>query len=369
MINVFQPMLGLEEVQAVERVIKSNWIGKGPMVRELQTVWASDLGVPTNHVIATTCATEGLFQIAELILGGCKKACEVIMPTVHFIGAANAVLSTGAKLVFCDVDEHTLVPTWNMIKAKISRKTQAVFIMHYGGMTMPDYPLIVSECKKRHIILVEDCATAPTATLAGFRVGTGGDYAVWSFDAMKIASGGDGGLIYSADPVGAIKLHERVNLGLTVESGLSSNERKWWTFDTTGPYRRATMNDITAAIILEQVKKLPGFVQTRERLYNLYSLLLSDTPDIILPPEQLGGSYYTYWIQTASRDGLAEYLKSNGIYTTFRYYPLHNIYGGNQAFPGATRAAATTLNLPLHQAMTEKDVTIICGHIDTFMRK
>lgn len=365
MINVFQPSLEAEEALAVIQVMKSNWIGKGPQVDKLLEVWATHMEVDKNALAATTCATEGLFQIVEHL--GIGKGDEVVIPTIHFIGAANAVTASGAKIVFCDVDPHTLMPTWEMIKKKTSKKTKAVFILHYGGMAMPDYPDVVQGCKELEITLVEDCATAPATTWDGSVVGTGGDYAVWSFDAMKIISGGDGGIIYAKN--GADDIRNRTYLGLTVESGLSSNASRWWSFGTNGPYRRAIMNDITAAIILEQFKKLPHILQTRAQLCNIYNKLLEGTRDIVLPPEapeHSTHSYYMYWIQTASRDGLAEYLRDNGVYTTFRYYPLHKVYK-QSGLPGAERAASITLSLPLHQAMKEADVVKVCGLVRKFM--
>lgn len=367
MIQVFQPQMGNEEVEAVRAVMESNWIGRGPKVQELRQAWADRLGVSEDHIIPTTCATEGLFQIADDL--GIGPWDDVVMPTIHFIGAANAVLSTGSDVFFCDVDKRTLMPTWDMIEEKITPQTAAVFILHYGGMAMPDYQRIVDECRQREIALVEDCAVAPETRYNGRLVGTLGDFAVWSFDAMKIISGGDGGLIYAKSDARAKRIERRTNLGLTVESGISSNASQWWSFGVTGPFRRALMNDITAAIILEQLKKLPRFMGHRALLWRAYLDRLMVTPGIDLPPtipSNATHSLYTFWIQTKNRDDLAEHLRDNGVYTTFRYYPLHQVFGQSHC-PNADYAAATTLNLPLHPGLSSFDIDKICRHINEFM--
>src|SRR3990167_2826993 len=104
-INVFQPSLGLEELLAVAEVFKSNWIGKGQKVKEFEWLFARYLDVKANNVISTNSCTEALFQIMELID---VKGKEVIIPSIHFIGAVNAIIANGGKPVFCDVNFKTL---------------------------------------------------------------------------------------------------------------------------------------------------------------------------------------------------------------------------------------------------------------------
>ena len=106
MINVYQPTLGKEELSALEKVFESNWIGKGKKVAEFEEKYAEHLGSTPDKVLSTNCCSEGLFSSMYLL--DIKPGDEVIVPTISFVGAGNAVCAAGAKLVLCDVDPRTL---------------------------------------------------------------------------------------------------------------------------------------------------------------------------------------------------------------------------------------------------------------------
>ena len=106
MINVFQPTLGNEELQRIEEVFASNWIGKGKLVTEFEEVYAKHLGTTKDRVLSTNCCSEGLFS--SMYLCDIKPGDEVIAPTISFVGAGNAICANGSKLVLCDVDKRTL---------------------------------------------------------------------------------------------------------------------------------------------------------------------------------------------------------------------------------------------------------------------
>lgn len=366
MINVFQPSLGAHELEAVARVFDSNWIGKGPKVKEFEEAWAEHLNVPSENVVSTTSATEALFQVCQLIRF--YRTDEVIMPAISFVGAANAVLAAGARPVFCDVDERTLNPSLSDIRALYTKETAAVILLHYGGVPPADLVDIACWCDEHGIILIEDCAISPASRLDGVACGVFGDYGIWSFDPMKILSAGSGGMIYCREPVDVETLRGQMNLGMTSASGFSSGQdSRWWEFNVNVPGRLATMNDITAAIALEQLGFLPFYVARRRAIHHLYDHLLGDS--VVKPPPieeseyGLESSYYAYWIQHPDRDGLAAHLKRSGVYTTFRYYPLHRIplYGVQRILPNSERAAANTLLLPLHQSLSNADVETVAS--------
>ena len=106
MINVMQPTLGQEELDRIKEVFESNWIGKGKLVTEFEKVYAEHLGSTPNRVVSTNCCSEGLFSSMHLC--DIHPGDEVIVPTVSFIGAGNAVCANGSKMVLCDVDPRTL---------------------------------------------------------------------------------------------------------------------------------------------------------------------------------------------------------------------------------------------------------------------
>jgi aminotransferase len=373
MINVFQPELRDEEVAAVKAVMLSNWTGRGKITDQFEAAWASHLGVGRDRIMSVSCCTEGLFQ--SVAASGVKAGDEVVLTSISFVGAANAVLASGARPVFADVDARTLNPTLEHIESCLTCRTRAVLITHYGGVAIADTRRIAQLCSQRGLTLIEDSACAPASRLPdGTACGTAGDFGVWSFDSMKMISTGDGGMLYCKSPEQAKALNLDVYLGLGTTSAISKTGDRWWEFDVERPGRRAIMNDLSSAIGLEQLKKVASFAARRRQAANVYHERLAAHTWLTLPPAALLDERsvpYFYWIQTepARRNALASFLRERNVYVTFRYYPLHRlpIYGHDgRALPGTEAAANSTLLLPMHQALNEHDLDTIVALIDEF---
>ncbi|MEV6446312.1 DegT/DnrJ/EryC1/StrS family aminotransferase [Amycolatopsis sp. NPDC051716] len=366
MINVFQPTVGQAELAAVADVFESNWLGKGGRTAEFEAMFADHLGITHDRVTTVSSCTEALFismQLAEVGEGD-----EVVLPTVSFVGAGNAVAAHGATPVFCDVDPRTLNPTVDNIEAVLTPRTKAVILLHYGG-----YPGQITEiaelCRRRRIFLVEDSANSIASRVDGQACGTIGDVGTWSFDSAKIAVAGDGGMLSARDPELVRRAARFAYFGLEQFSGYSqakSASKRWWDFQITSFSRRSVMNDIQSAIGLVQLGKLKDFVARREDVVARYDEELSGVAGILTPPALPPGhrtSHYLYWVQLDERirDEVAKDLLENGIYTTFRYRALHQVeaYGSAARLPDAERAVARTLCLPLHQGLTDDDVETV----------
>lgn len=369
MIGLFEPQLAYDELEAVKDTFASRWIGRGRRVMEFEAAWAKHINTRTNHVIALPCATEGLFEAVSLC--GVWPGDEVIIPSIHFSGALNAILAQDGEPVFCDVDERTLSPRLSDILPKITKKTKAVILNHYGGI-----PCEIDKIRDNldvSIKIIDDAANAPASLLRGNPTAQWGNYSVWSFDAMKIMSTGDGGMLYCRSNSDAQLARKELYLGQSVVSGMSNDSPRWWEFGIDFPGRRAIMNDITAAIGLVQLGKLQGFVDRRHWLWDKYNEQLAGIDGLLTPPpvpDYCQSSYYLYWVQTPLRDELAHYLKANGIYTTYRYYPLHLAWTHKRvSLPNSEKINVTTLNLPLHQGLSDGQVDFICDKIREFYGK
>lgn len=377
MINVFQPSLGREELDAVAAVFASNWLGKGRNVQDFTEAFASSLRSRPESFLTTTSCTEGLFLAGDLF--GLGPGDEVIAPSVSFIAVGNSVLSRGANLVLCDVDPRSLNATAELVAARVGPRTKALFLNHYGGVPCDMEP-ILDLCAAKGIRIIEDSACAVRSFYRGKAAGTFGDLGVWSFDAMKALCAGDGGMLHVRDPELRLRAQEALYLGLppSQKSGLDSSgtgRAAWWEIEINGYGRRAIMNNITGAIALVQLGKLPAFLARRRAICDAYARELGDQEWLALPPALPAGtesSHYFFWIQTERRDELARYLLDNGVYTTFRYWPLHRVarfaYRG-PPLPNSDYAAARTLNLPLHQSLSDSDVDRVIDLIRRFGRE
>lgn len=373
MINVMQPTLGKEELDALKKTFESNWIGHGKKTIEFEETFAKHLGSTKDKVLSTNCCSEGLFSSMHLC--GIMPGDEVILPTISFIGAGNAVCAHGAKMVLCDVDPRTLNARACDIEKVITPKSRAVILLHYGGIPC-EMDKIVDLCKDNHLKLIEDCAAGVCSNYKGKALGTFGDMGMWSFDAMKILVCGDGAILHFNDPGLKQKAEKLLYFGLETKSGYENSvAQKWWEFDISCFGHRAIMNDITATIALEQYKKLPLYMEKRKAVHEFYNEQLKGLNWIDLPlpiPSDCTTSYYFYHIQikNGKRDELAAYLRERGIYTTYRYYPLHRVhgYGISGIFPNADYAADNTLCLPIHQSLSREDLHLIVQSIKDFDR-
>jgi aminotransferase len=364
-INIFQPSLGDAELAAVREVFASNWLGRGARTEEFETRFAGHLGVRRDHVVSTNSCTEATFMAMEL--AGVGPGDEVVLPTVSFVGAGNAVAATGARPVFCDVDPRTLNARVSDLEAVFTPRTKAVLLLHYGGYP-GEIAQIAELCRDQGILLVEDAACSPASSVDGRACGTFGDMGVWSFDHGKIVVTVDGGMFYARDPELAAKAAKRFYFGLEQVSGFSQAQladARWWDFDVSSFSRRSITNDVLAAIGCVQMDRMADFLRRRGEIAARYDKDLTGLSGVLVPPPLPPGhvgSNYLYWIQIDGgiRDVVAKDLYERGIYTTFRYRQLHQVpaYGADVRLPNAEHAAMVTLCLPQHQALTDRDLDL-----------
>jgi len=366
MIPVFSNSLGGEELAAVKRVMESRWLGMGPECAAFEEELAEHFGV--QRLLLTNCATNGLYLALRCL--DLKPEQEVIIPAIHFVACAGAVLEMGAVPVYADVDPRTLNITAREIEQKRTTKTAGIILNHYGG-----HPCDMDAIKDAawRLWLLEDAANAPASRYQNRAVGTLGDAGVWSFDSMKILSMADGGALWLWGKVAHERAWRLRNLGLDTLSGkdkAENNGERWWEFTVPEPSGRSDSNDLLACIGRVQLRRLREFITQRHCVWDRYQVELRGVGDLTLPPEPLEGctsSYYLYWIQTVRRDELARFLYDAGIYTTFRYYPLHYAFETEGVFlPYAEQVAEVTLNLPIHQNLSEDDVGLIVGKVREF---
>ena len=374
MIQIFSNSLGEEELNAVKKVFESKWIGFANESKLFEKEFGETIG--SQNVLAVNCCTAGLFMSMRIL--GIGPGDEVIIPTVNFIGLPNAVIYAGAKPVFADVDTAYL----NILPSEIERlrtnKTKAVFILHYGG-----HPCDMDEIKKRSngLYILEDSANSILSKYKGKNCGTIGDIGCFSFDAMKILCMGDGGMIVVRDDKLFSKAMEARYLGIkNRQSGIDSLKEKkerWWEIELASAENRYMTNDILCSIGRAQLRKLSSFIKKKKEIWLFYQDSFKNIEHIEIPPYPLRdteSSYYLYWlkIKKGLRDKLAAYLIENGIYCTFRYYPLHLIefYGSaKKKLPNAETINEEVLNLPAHQNLSDADVGKIVETVKKFFER
>lgn len=357
-IQMFSNSLGEEEINALRTVFESKWLGAGKETAAFEKEFAEKVGA--KYALTTNCCTAALFiSIKTLDIG---PGDEVIIPTVHFVGAANAIIAAGATPVFADVDPAYLNITAEEIDRLRTKNTRAVMLLHYGGHPC-DFDAIKDACSGLYII--EDSANALLSKYKGKNCGVLGDIGCFSFDPMKILVNGDGGMM-TFDRESLYKKAKLLRyLGIVDQSSgleaIKSGRSDWWEFDVGCASGRYVSNDIASAIGRVQLRKVDGFIARRKEIWDKYQKALAATEDVVRPPEPLvetTSSYYLYWIRTYKRLKIAKRLFDDGIYSTFRYFPLHLVkqYRSGERLPIAESTNKVALNLPLHQNLTDEDV-------------
>jgi aminotransferase len=368
-INLFQPLVGPAELAAVDRVFSTSWLGTGGRIEEFERAFAGYIRRAPSEVATVTCCTEGLFQAVQALELG--PGDEVILPSVSFIGAAHAVRSSGARVTVCDVDPVTINPTVDHVESVSTPATKAILVLHYGGL-----PGSIGElaewARERSILLIEDAAIGLGSFEDGRACGTFGDIGVWSFDSMKLLTTGDGGMVWCRHESVADRVRMAVKLGVRA-TGFErrTQSTSWWEVEAEMVARRATMNDIAGAMGLVQLQRIDEFLDRRKYIAATYDAALEDLPWVTLPPDAPDDIARTfYWIQVSPglRDELALHLLEREVYSSFRYWPLHRIalYRSDGPFPGADRAADSTLLIPMHQGLDDSAVARVVDAIRSF---
>lgn len=378
MIQIFSNTLDEDEIAAVRRVFKSKWIGSGPITKEFEEKFAKKIG--SNHFLLYNSATSATFSAVEIL--GIKKGDEVILPSINFIGCANAVIKVGARPVFCDVDPDYYNVTAEEIEDKMTENTKALIPIHYGG-----HPLDFKSVAKAStdLKIIEDSANSPHSKYGGKNCGTLGDAGAFSFDAMKFICIGNGGGLAVQDDELYQKAIENRYFGLPPKgkSGIdkmAGGRSRWWEIELNSVSGRHISNDILAAIALAQMKKVDSFVERRKEIWEIYKEELAGESWLQLPPEPLKrteSSYYLFWlrIKGGKRDKFANFMVANNIYVTFRYFPLHLVgyyrkhHGANVSLPISEKINETTINIPIHQNLTDTDVKKIVAKIKEFGKR
>jgi perosamine synthetase len=363
MIPIAKPIIGNDEIQAVTEVLKSGMLAQGKVVEEFETSFADYVGV--RNAIAVSNGTVSLDLALKAI--GIKPGDEVIVPSFTFISTANAVLFQGAKPVFADVDGRTFNINPEDVSEKISERTKAIIGVHLFGHPF-DVDAIQEICEDCNLYLIEDCAQAHGAEYKGKRVGKFGVAGCFSFYATKNMTTGEGGMITTnSDEIAKVcrLLRSHGESQKYLHSRLGYNYR---------------MTDILAAIGVAQLKKLDDLNGKRVNHAEYFDEHLK-VAGLTVPYKKKGVRhvYHQYAVTIeeedgfpVSRDELMKYLSDKEIGCAVHYplpihkQPLYQRMGytdENVTCPVATALSKKILSLPVHPALTEKDLIYIAETI------
>lgn len=371
MISLFGSSVGADELSAVQDCFNRQWLGIGPKTTEFEKKLAQKLNVK-NFVFLNSGSNSLLLALKLLNL---PKGSEVILPSFTWIACANAVKLNQLKPVFCDVDRITCNMRPEDVEKKITKHTSAIMVVHYAGK-----PVDMDGMRKFGLPIIEDAAHAIDSYYKGKHCGAIGDVGIFSFDAVKNLTTGEGGGLVAKDPASIERAFKLRYCGIA-KSGFqaSAEKQRWWEYEITDFFPKLLNTDLAASIGLIQLERLAGFQQRRKEIWNKYSEAFTkeswantwiEAPPGPEPHEQ--HSYFTYCIKVHGnyRDKLARFLFENGVYTSLRFHPLHlnSIFKSKDRLPNSEWLNESALNIPLHHRLSDSEVEHILKNLKEFKR-
>ena len=336
----------------------------GPRVEAFEREFADFCGAA--HAIAVANGTAALHL--ALLAVGCEPGDEVVVPSLNFVAAANAIVNTGAVPAFCDIvgpEELNLDP--EDVEAALSPRTKAVLTLHYAGFPC-DMAAIRALAELRGLRIVEDAAHAPGAALNGRMCGTLGDVGCFSFFSNKNLPVGEGGMIVTDDDGLAEKLRLLRSHGMTTltwdrHRGHASS------YDVVLAGFNYRLDEVRAAIGLVQLGRLREENAGRARIASRYREGLDGEHGLSMPfgaarPERTPSHHLAVVLlpEGFDRDEVRAALAGRGIQTSVHYPPIHTFTqyrSGSRALPRTDAIAPRLLTLPLYGRMTDEQVEAV----------
>ena len=358
------------EARAAYDTIRSGWISTGPKNAALEQMFIDMWHV--QYAVSMTNCTSALHTCCMVC--GFGPGDEVICPSLTFAASCNCIRYVGATPVFADIigpEDLNIDPA--DIERKITPRTKGIIVVHMAGF--PARMDEILEIARRHgLKVIEDACHGPLSEYGGRKLGTLGDCAAFSFFSNKNISTGEGGMFITdneemASKARLIRSHGMTTMSYQRASGHATE------YDITCMGYNFRMDDIRAAIAIEQLKKLPEDLQARAIVRQRYLDRLGGTEGIVIPfagnnefvsnyifPTVLSGS------DRARRGVIRERLHAAGIQTSVHYPAVHRFSTFRDCkavLPQTEYVADNEITLPMYAALTPEQIDFICDTYKT----
>jgi perosamine synthetase len=364
-IVLFKPNVPKNALSYIDKVLNSRWIGQGPVVEEFERKFEKKFG---DGSTAVSCGSGTDALHLAYILAGVKAGDEVICAVFTCTASNLPALYIGATAIFADVDPETLNINVFDIRKRISPRTKAIVFVDYGGLPA-DLATLKSISVEYNLPLIEDAAHALGATFEGKSIGSISDYTVFSFQAIKHITTGDGGMLMIKDPK---KVDEAKRLRWF---GIDRNQKfnGIWENDITEIGYKYQMNDIAAAMGLAGLEEFDEMLVYRKMLFSTYVSRLNKIPEMSV----LGGGEidsHAAWLLTVlvpDAMKLRDFLFELGIESGQVHFrnDRYSIFGERRTdLSNMDSIERSYLVLPLHSHLSLQDVNYVCDKVEEFFK-
>lgn len=353
--DFFDTHISEEAIKMVTKTLKSSYISAGKIASEFEDSIEKKLQIE-NAVSVNSC-TSALHL--GLTLMNLKKGDEVILPAQTFIASGLSILMAGATPIFADINYKTGNINPNSIEEKLTRKTKAIMVVHYGGLPC-DMDEICKIALKHKLFVIEDAAHAFGSTYRKKPIGSISDFTAFSFQAIKQLTTGDGGIIICKSKKNYQRAKKLRWFGIDREKSKASylGER---VFDVNEIGFKYHMNDISASLGIANLKSFSKRLKRVKQIASSYREEFSKISDIDLldNPKDRENSYWLYPLHVKGRKAFIKKMLSESIPASVVHQGIDrfSVFGGKQnALVNQRRFDKTQISLPIHPALVDEDV-------------
>ena len=356
-IVLFYPNIPSTAIDEVAKVLQTRWIGQGPKVAQFEKEFEEKF-LTDNTALAVGSGTDGLHL--GYILAGIGPGDEVIVPVFTCTATNIPLLYMGAKIVFADVDPETLNININHVRQLVNERTKAIVCVHYAGLPC-DMDELIAIAKEYNIPLIDDAAHALGATYKGQKIGEMADFSMFSFQAIKHITTGDGGML-------TIKNKDLVEKAKRIRwFGIDRTAKQMghWENDIYEVGYKYQMNDISAALGLAGLAEFDITLKYRQLLFAEYTKQLAGIDGLHIIGTGVTDREHAAWLCTViveNRSDFMKKLRSNKIESSQVHYrnDRYTVFGGRRSdLQNMDSVEEKYLVLPLHHKMTIQDVAFI----------
>lgn len=352
------------DVDAVVKVLRSDWLTTGPAVDSFERAFAAAVGAP--RAVALSNGTAALHAIAAAANIG--PGDEVIVPPMTFVATANAVRYLGGTVVFADVSRDTLNLDPTRVDEAITSRTRAICAVDFAGHPA-ELDRLRAIADARGLLLLEDACHALGARYQSRPVGSIADFTAFSLHPVKHITTGEGGVVTALTDESAARVRTFRNHGIATDFRQREKVGSW-AYDMTSLGFNYRLSDLQCALGESQLGKLAGWVARRRAIAARYTEVFAALPSVEPPSVRPGAepAWHLYVLRLnlpelrASRAEVFGALRAENIGVNVHYIPVpwHGYYQdlgyARGGWPVAESEYERMLSLPMFPGMTDGDV-------------